>query len=83
MSRITTGWLARHTPQCPGGRQAALIDIAQDLLLTRHDLLRSVLGQRSRPWQGCPDEGVRTAGPAASRAGSPTRRKPPGVETLV
>lgn len=35
MSRITTGWLARHTPQGPGGRQAALIDIAQDLLLTR------------------------------------------------
>ncbi len=35
MSRITTGWLARHTPQGPGGRQAALIDIAQDLLLAR------------------------------------------------
>jgi uncharacterized protein len=35
MSRITTGWLARHTPQGTGGRQAALIDIAQDLLLTR------------------------------------------------
>ena len=35
MSRITAGWLARHTPQGPGGRQAALIDIAQDLLLTR------------------------------------------------
>ena len=28
-------WLARHAPQGPGGRQAALIDIAQDLLLTR------------------------------------------------
>jgi hypothetical protein len=26
MSRITTGWLARHTPQGPGGRQAAIID---------------------------------------------------------
>ncbi len=35
MTRITTGWLARHTPQGPGGRQAALIDIAQDLLLAR------------------------------------------------
>jgi predicted nucleotidyltransferase component of viral defense system len=35
MSRITAGWLARHTPQGPGGRQAALIDIAQDLLLAR------------------------------------------------
>jgi predicted nucleotidyltransferase component of viral defense system len=35
MSRITSGWLARHTPQGPGGRQAALIDIAQDLLLAR------------------------------------------------
>jgi predicted nucleotidyltransferase component of viral defense system len=35
MSRITVGWLARHTPQSPGGRQAALIDIAQDLLLAR------------------------------------------------
>jgi uncharacterized protein len=35
MSHITAGWLARHTPQGPGGRQAALIDIAQDLLLTR------------------------------------------------
>lgn len=33
MSRVTTGWLARHTPQGPGGRYAALIDIAQDLLL--------------------------------------------------
>jgi Nucleotidyl transferase AbiEii toxin, Type IV TA system len=33
--RITTGWLARHTPQGPGGRQAALIDIAQDLLLAQ------------------------------------------------
>lgn len=33
MSRITTGWLARHTPQGPGGRHAALIDVAQDLLL--------------------------------------------------
>ncbi len=31
MSLITTGWLARHTPQGTGGRQAALIDIAQDL----------------------------------------------------
>jgi len=35
MSRITTGWLARHTPQGPGRRQAALIDIAQDLLLAQ------------------------------------------------
>ena len=35
MIQITPGWLARHTPQGPGGRQAALIDIAQDLLLTR------------------------------------------------
>jgi hypothetical protein len=35
MSRLTPGWLARHTPQGPGGRQAALIDIAQDLLLAR------------------------------------------------
>ena len=35
MSRITPGWLARHTPQGPGGRQAALIDIAQDLLLAQ------------------------------------------------
>ena len=35
MSRITTGWLARHTPQGPGGMQAALIDIAQDLLLAQ------------------------------------------------
>lgn len=35
MIQITTGWLARQTPQGPGGRQAALIDIAQDLLLTR------------------------------------------------
>jgi predicted nucleotidyltransferase component of viral defense system len=35
MNRITPGWLARHTPQGPGGRQAALIDIAQDLLLAR------------------------------------------------
>jgi predicted nucleotidyltransferase component of viral defense system len=33
MSPITTGWLARHTPQGPGGRNAALIDVAQDLLL--------------------------------------------------
>ena len=35
MNRITPGWPARHTPQGPGGRQAALIDIAQDLLLAR------------------------------------------------
>jgi hypothetical protein len=35
LSNITTGWLARHTPQSPSGRQAALIDIAQDLLPTR------------------------------------------------
>jgi Nucleotidyl transferase AbiEii toxin, Type IV TA system len=35
MSRITPGWLARHRPQGPGGRQAALIDIAQDLLLAQ------------------------------------------------
>jgi hypothetical protein len=35
MSRITPGWLARHTPQGPGGRQAALVDIAQDLLLAQ------------------------------------------------
>lgn len=33
MSRLTIGRLARHTPQTQGGRQAALIDIAQDLLL--------------------------------------------------
>ena len=33
MSRITPGWLAHHTPQGPGGRHAALIDVAQDLLL--------------------------------------------------
>lgn len=37
MSRITTGWVARHTPQGPGGRQAALIDIAQDLFLAQLD----------------------------------------------
>jgi hypothetical protein len=35
MSGITAGWLARHTPQGPGGRQAAPIDIAQDLLLAQ------------------------------------------------
>ena len=35
MSRITPGWLARHTPLGPGGRRAALIDIAQDLLLAQ------------------------------------------------
>lgn len=33
MSNLTVGWLARHTPKGPGGRYAALIDIAQDLLL--------------------------------------------------
>lgn len=33
MTRITPGWLARHTPQGPQGRYAAIIDIAQDLLL--------------------------------------------------
>jgi predicted nucleotidyltransferase component of viral defense system len=35
MSRVTAGRLARHTPQGPGGRYAALIDIAQDLLLAQ------------------------------------------------
>ena len=32
---ITTGWIARHTPlgAGAGGRDAAIIDIAQDLLL--------------------------------------------------
>ncbi|WP_277207477.1 nucleotidyl transferase AbiEii/AbiGii toxin family protein [Isoptericola croceus] len=30
---ITPGLVARHTPPGPGGRSAALIDIAQDLLL--------------------------------------------------
>lgn len=32
---ITTGWIARHTPPGAGagGRDAAIIDIAQDLLL--------------------------------------------------
>lgn len=33
MSPVTAGWLARHTPPGPQGRYAALIDIAQDLLL--------------------------------------------------
>jgi uncharacterized protein len=33
MSRLTIGRLAQHTPNGPGGRYAALIDIAQDLLL--------------------------------------------------
>jgi predicted nucleotidyltransferase component of viral defense system len=33
MTGITAGWLARHTPQGPQGRYAAIIDIAQDLLL--------------------------------------------------
>lgn len=33
MSVLTTGWVARHTPPGAGGRYAALIDIAQDLLL--------------------------------------------------
>ncbi len=35
MTAVTAGWLARHTPSGPGGRYAALIDIAQDLLLAR------------------------------------------------
>lgn len=35
MSGITQGRLARHTPPGPQGRYAALIDIAQDLLLAR------------------------------------------------
>jgi hypothetical protein len=32
---ITEGWIARHTPRGAGsgGRDAAIIDIAQDLLL--------------------------------------------------
>ncbi|NED94637.1 hypothetical protein G1H11_04860 [Phytoactinopolyspora alkaliphila] len=34
MNALTAGWLARHTPPGAGGRYAALIDIAQDLLLT-------------------------------------------------
>lgn len=33
MSVPTTGWVARHTPPGAGGRYAAHIDIAQDLLL--------------------------------------------------
>ncbi|WP_166347335.1 nucleotidyl transferase AbiEii/AbiGii toxin family protein [Phytoactinopolyspora limicola] len=33
MNALTAGWLARHTPPGAGGRYAALIDIAQDLLL--------------------------------------------------
>jgi len=33
MTSITAGWLARHTPPGPQGRYAAIIDIAQDLLL--------------------------------------------------
>jgi predicted nucleotidyltransferase component of viral defense system len=38
MSGLTVGWVARHTPRGSGGRDAALIDIAQDLLLARlHD----------------------------------------------
>ena len=35
MTNLTAGLLARHTPKGPTGRSAALIDIAQDLLLNR------------------------------------------------
>jgi len=35
MTSITGGWLARHTPPGPQGRYAAIIDIAQDLLLIK------------------------------------------------
>jgi predicted nucleotidyltransferase component of viral defense system len=33
MTGITAGWVAHHTPQGPLGRYAAIIDLAQDLLL--------------------------------------------------
>lgn len=37
MSVLTTGWVARHARPGAGGRYAALIDIAHDLLLApRH-----------------------------------------------
>src|SRR5882672_9091844 len=34
-STVTVGWIARHTPRGAGagGREAAILDIAQDLLL--------------------------------------------------
>jgi predicted nucleotidyltransferase component of viral defense system len=35
LTNLTAGLLARHTPKGPTGRSAALIDIAQDLLLNR------------------------------------------------
>jgi predicted nucleotidyltransferase component of viral defense system len=35
VTNLTAGLLARHTPKGPTGRSAALIDIAQDLLLNR------------------------------------------------
>jgi predicted nucleotidyltransferase component of viral defense system len=34
VSRLTPGHIARHTPRGSGGREAAIIDIAQDILLT-------------------------------------------------
>lgn len=34
MSTLTPGLIARHTPRGSGGREAAVIDIAQDVLLT-------------------------------------------------
>lgn len=37
---VTVGWIARHTPKGAGagGREAAILDIAQDLLLRElHD----------------------------------------------
>lgn len=37
MTAITPGRLARHTPPGPQGRYAALIDIAEDLLLAHLD----------------------------------------------
>lgn len=35
MTRLTPGLIARHAPRGPGGREAAIIDIAQDILLSR------------------------------------------------
>ena len=51
MTRVTTGWLARHTPQGPGGRQAALIDIARS-----HRKPTDKTALSGTPGHGCYDE---------------------------
>ena len=70
MTNQTAGLLARHTPKGPIWRSAALIDIAQDLLLNR----LADLGL----FEHCaiqPRKGFRTAGTPGAPTSSPTARQ--------